>query len=218
MKKYSNFNYDDNNDVTRIGWKELVKTSEHDIDDSRLHDNILVNQKEKFENTNDIINSLQSEILDLKKKLSFISEKDKEIYKLQNENEKINEELKLFKNNEHKYLKLQQDNEDLQRQNNDNSNNIMELEKVKSENMFLKELLKNNKDISETELKNKIDEKPNNSPEVNINRNKLQNILINKIKENNEDKINNILDKYKINTNCTVKKSLLHTILAEINN
>mgnify|MGYP005723995923 CR=1 FL=1 len=48
----------------------------------------------------------------------------------------------------------------------------------------------------------------NNSPKVNINRNKLHDILINKIQENNKEKINDILNKYNINNNCTIKKSI----------
>ena len=88
MKKYSNYT---DNDVTRIGFSELVTPNINNLlpENSRFEDNIFINKKEEFESTNNVINSLQSEIIDLKRQVSFINEKDKEIYRLECENKKL---------------------------------------------------------------------------------------------------------------------------------
>jgi len=54
MKKYSNYT---ENDVTRIGFSELIKPKVNDLlpDNDRFKDNIFINKKEEFESTNIVL-------------------------------------------------------------------------------------------------------------------------------------------------------------------
>ena len=62
MKKYTN----NKSDISRIAWSDLIPKSElNNNDNNRLSENIMVSQKGKFDDSNNIINSLQSEILTL---------------------------------------------------------------------------------------------------------------------------------------------------------
>ena len=51
-----------------------------------MNNNLFINNKENFEKTNDNFNLLTDEILSLKKKLSYLHEKESEIEKLKKEN------------------------------------------------------------------------------------------------------------------------------------
>jgi hypothetical protein len=200
MKKYSNYT---ENDVTRIGFSDLIKPKVNDLlpSNDRFKDNIFINKKEEFESTNIVINSLQSEIIELKRKVSFINEKDKEIYKLKCENKKLLEETKDSQNNIHKITLLDKEINMLHDKTKEYTNNLIELNKIKSENEFLKEIIKNNK-IND----NKLNNKPNDNTlteiltDDKIEENKIEE---NKIEENKmeedkieEDNIDNIIIEY----------------------
>lgn len=183
MKKYSNYT---ENDVTRIGFSDLInQASVTDLlpNNDRFKDNIFINKKEEFESTNNVINSLQSEIIDLKRKVSFISEKDKEIYRLECENKKLIEESKDNKNNINKINLLEKEINILNNKTKEYTNNLIELNKIKSENEFLKEIIKNNTNNDKSN-KSTTDEQQTD----NMNNNKIS--LNDNINENINDNIN----------------------------
>ena len=86
-------NTDHKNDVTRIGWQDLIKDKLDKNDGyKRLESNILVNKRESYDDSNKLINSLNEEILSLKRKMKFVYEKDEEIQKLKNNINKLERE------------------------------------------------------------------------------------------------------------------------------
>ena len=161
MKKYSNYV---ENDVTRIGWKDLVKPSDKPIQiESNLKNNIVVHKKETFENTNNIINSLQSEIIDLKRQVSYVSQKDTEIYKLQCDNKKIQSELDEYKHSQYKIIQLEKDLSTIKKTVNDQHKQLIDYQKIKDENRMLKQLF--NKHNISIEKSNKSDDTLNHDNE-----------------------------------------------------
>ena len=82
MKRYANI--DIFNDVTRpsniLSSKDLVPTKTHE---DRFQTDIIIHGKTNFEKDNTIISSLNDEIVSLKEKMRFVTEKDEKIHKLQ---------------------------------------------------------------------------------------------------------------------------------------
>ena len=82
MRRYSN-------DVTTLSFNDLVKNEEKEKNKyNRLESNIYLNKRESYDDSNKLINSLNEELLSLKRKMKFVYEKDEEIQKLKN---KVNE-------------------------------------------------------------------------------------------------------------------------------
>ena len=175
MRRYSN-------DVTTLSFNDLVKNEENEKNKyNRLESNIYLNKRESYDDSNKLINSLNEELLSLKRKMKFVFEKDKEIEKLKY---KITELENIGKNSDSKYLNeniaLKQLNESLniknkeyldqieaslfsERQENDiikkYENEILSLKDIiadlNKENAILKR--KWNKDKNEYKDKNDID-------------------------------------------------------------
>ena len=82
MRRYSN-------DVTTLSFNDLVKNEEIEKNKyNRLESNIYLNKRENYDDSNKLINSLNEELLSLKRKMKFVYEKDEEIQKLK---KKVNE-------------------------------------------------------------------------------------------------------------------------------
>lgn len=143
MKKYSN------KDVTRIGWEELVTRDKSQPETFKhLNSCLSVEKRESFDDTNKTLNSLNDEILKLKRQLKIAQEKDTEIEKLKNENKKLYVELETISKKSDKTHQLEKEIRELKKQIENNDVN-KELEK---ENIVMKrELhrLKNRESIPE---------------------------------------------------------------------
>lgn len=143
MKKYSN------KDVTRIGWEDLVTRDKTQPETFKHLNSLLsVEKRESFDDTNKTINSLNDEILKLKRQLKIAQEKDTEIEKLKNENKKLYVELETISKKSDKTHQFEKEIRELKKQLETNDVN-KELEK---ENIVMKrELhrLKNRESIPE---------------------------------------------------------------------
>jgi hypothetical protein len=189
MKKYSN--YSNNKDVSRIAWSDLVPKKDNiSSENERLSENIMVSQKGKFDDSNNLINSLQSEILSLKKKLSLITDKDKEIFKLKFDIKQLRDINSKYLNSENENSMIQNDKSKLLDENNNLKDQLIKLDNtnkiLKNEIYTLKNLLPNNNDTNNT-IKNSIDDYSINSTDQNV-----INDSINKIYNDKQDHIDNI--------------------------
>lgn len=237
MKKYSNYKNNKLNDVSRIAWTDLIPKSEKNGDiNSRLSENVMITQRSKFDDSNNIINSLQSEILDLKKKLSYLSDKDKEIHKLKFELTQLSDINKKIVNSENNNQIIQNEKSKLLDEilsHKQTINNLeMKNDMLTNEIKLLKNILPtkdnhdikiNNEsiDINENDMK-LIQSKTIVNPEINVS--KKENTInfdydkyINIMKPKSTYKqIINTLDKYNINNNCMISKSTLQNITHDI--
>ena len=187
MKKYSN--YSNNKDVSRIAWSDLVPKKDNiSGENERLSENIMVSQKGKFDDSNNLINSLQSEILSLKKKLSLITDKDKEIFKLNFDIKQLRDINSKYLNSENENSIIQNDNSKLLDENNNLKDQLIKLDNtnkiLKNEIYTLKNLLPNNNDTNT--IKKSIDDYSINSTDQNV-----INESINKIYNDKTDNIDN---------------------------
>ena len=208
MIQYSNTNI--NNDLTRIGWKDAIKKEKPTGDNSnRLISNISVNKKESFDDQNKTINSLNEQILDLKRKMTFVTEKDKEIQQLKDKNKELkNENAILDQQIKDNNLKL-----------NDNNELNDEIKELQKENSLLRrELhqLKNKKeeiDVEETidfDVEVKVVEK------VKVDINKLKQLIHSKLKNKQDKKVNELLNKHNITNNKEVDKDIISSLIKSL--
>jgi hypothetical protein len=111
--------------MSTITYEDLIKKDKNGNKDKnnnyeRLQNNILLNKRESYTDSNKIINDLNEELVSLKRKMKFVFEKDKEIEKLKL---KINEYERDEKTNDNKYrnenIALKQINETLNTKNKD---------------------------------------------------------------------------------------------------
>ena len=153
MKRYANI--DIFNDVTRpsniLSSKDLVPTKTHE---DRFQTDIIINGKTNFEKDNTIISSLNDEIVSLKEKMRFVTEKDEKIHKLQLEItslKKDNIDNNRIKEENSKYLidnkKLSDESENIRIQ-------LTRLHSLESENSNLKsKLVEYHKQLEEQKIK-----------------------------------------------------------------
>ena len=216
-----------------ITYNDLIKKDINGIKDKsnnyeRLDSNIFLNKRENYDDSNKIINSLNEELLSLKRKMKFVYEKDKEIEKLK---EKIIE-LERNNSNSNKTYKteniaLKQINKTLTEKNNEYLKEINQLINIETEgnkklNMFKKEnsllkrelnIIKKNKETItniDFDLEVKVKEK------VRVDIRKLKNILSKKLENKTENKINELLNYYNIKNNEEIDKDIIEKLLKEI--
>ncbi len=220
-----------------LTYKDLIK-NDNDKNEKyeRLQTTSYINKRENYDDSNKIINSLNEEILSLKRKMKFVFEKDKEIEKLKC---KIIELEKGNKNTDNKYynenIALKQLNESLKNKNIDYLNQIEDLLYTeRKENDKIKEYIKeidNFKDIvanlikENTILKRKIntmetdldtidfDIEPKLTEAIVIDIEKFKKILDNKFKDKDYAKI---LIKYGIDDRKSINKNMMNDIIKEI--
>ena len=111
--------------MSTITYEDLIKKDKNGNKDKnnnyeRLQNNILLNKRESYADSNKIINDLNEELVSLKRKMKFVFERDKEIEKLKL---KINEYERDERTNDNKYrnenIALKQINETLNTKNKD---------------------------------------------------------------------------------------------------
>ena len=203
MKKYSNTNI--NKDITRIGWEDLI-TRDKSQPESFKHLNscITVEKRESFDDTNKTLNNLNDEILQLKRKLKVVQEKDTEIDKLKKENKKLYEELESINKKTDKAFQFEKEIKELKKKLESNDVN-KELEK---ENLVLKrELhqLKNRENIPEETIDFGVEVKR----KVKIEHTKLN-------KKFNPKVVQLVLEKFKLNDGDMVDMDTFKRVVKEI--
>lgn len=199
MKKYSN------TDVTRIGWEELVTRDKSQPDTFKnLNSCLSVEKRESFDDTNKTLNSLNDEILKLKRQLKIAQEKDTEIEKLKNENKKLYKELETISKKSDKTHQLEKEIKELKIQVENNDVN-KELEK---ENIVMKrELhrLKNRESIPEET----IDFGVNVQRKVKLDKNALN-------KKFNPKVVELVLEKFNLNDKEMVTMDIFKNVIKEM--
>jgi len=215
MRRYSN-------DVTTLSFNDLVKNEEKEKNKyNRLESNIYLNKRESYDDSNKLINSLNEELLSLKRKMKFVYEKDEEIQKLKN---KVNE---LQSNNINSQDKCQTENitlkfslSSLEEKNKEYLNRINEL--ISSENKeveLLNELKKDNsllkRELNLLKKREDFDVEVKVKEKVKVDIQKLKRILSKKLENKREDKINRLLKEYNIVDKKEIDKNIIEKLIKE---
>ena len=231
MKRYANI--DIFNDVTRpsniLSSKDLVPTKTHE---DRFQTDIIINGKTNFEKDNTIISSLNDEIVSLKEKMRFVTEKDEKIHKLQLEitslkkdnidNNRIKEENSKYRI-ENKKLRDETDNIRIQ---------LTRLHSLESENSNLKsKLVEYHKQLEDqkVEKKEKVegfsieeileDEEETievvQEPLIPIDVNQLKDVLFNRLQTYHEKHIDELITTYDLHSKSEISKKTLEELLKQ---
>jgi hypothetical protein len=238
LKKYSNENIFLNsmNDLTRSAYSNNTKASELDNKPvNRFDTDILLNSKESFENNNNRINSLQEEILSLKRKLNIIPEKDEKIQEQKCEIEKLNDQIILNSSIQSELEKLKSENKTLR----DNYDRLqlenMNNNKLKQENDMLKQKIiqlhsqlkkqeiednfseSDIQDIMTEDYEENLDSKDNlsNKEKIEINIIQLKNVLSNRLKSYHDKHIEKLIDIYNLRGKSEIEKETMEKLLLE---
>ena len=232
MRRYSN-------DVTTLSFNDLVKNEEKEKNKyNRLESNIYLNKRESYDDSNKLINSLNEELLSLKRKMKFVYEKDEEIQKLKN---KINELERGNANSDNKYkientaLKLSLSS--LEKKNKEYLNRIDELimkekqeyhdyeeykrenDELKKDNSLLKRelnLLKKKKSVDDdiTDIDFDVEVKVKEKVKVDIQ--KLKKILSKKLENKRDNQVEGLLKKYNIIDQKEIDKDIIEKLIRKI--
>jgi len=215
MKRYSN----SIESPERLSFQNLLNKEKKNTgnNNNRLQSSILVNSKDSFDDNNKLINSLNEEILGLKKKADLLYKRDKDIKELKKECETLNEsntklqtKCSFLEKHNDRLEKKVEDLEDM----NSNIENIdiyEDLVNIRNQNNLLKKniiILKNR--LSELETYNYPSEK------VTINIHKLKDIINKKLNVKNELLFNEIIKRYKVIHNGKIDKKIIEKIIHEL--
>jgi len=237
MIRYDNTNHND--DVTRIGWKDLIKEKSDKNDGyERLQNNIYLNKKESYDDSNKLINGLNEELLSLKRKMKFVYEKDDEIQKLK---DKINKLERGNANSDSKYktentaLKLtfsslEEKNKEYlgridelimeeKKENNNYEEYKRENDELKKDNSLLKRelnLLKKKKSVDDdiTDIDFDVEVKVKEKVKVDIQ--KLKKILSKKLENKRDNQVEGLLKKYNIIDQKEIDKDIIEKLIRKI--
>lgn len=186
--------------------------------DERFQQNRIINGKTKYEEENTIIKSLEEEIINMKHKLSFVYEKDEEIGKLK-------EEIRVLKKNESELSGYMSEVQTLRSENKQLKSDlelanirIMNIETLNSENKLLKDKL--NTISTKEESKEIIDEVEDieeieRDEMIQVNIPQLKNVLLNRLKNKQEEHIDTLISTYGFNKQRQVKRSIMEKMLEQ---
>ena len=183
----------DTNDLTRLAYSN--KSSDIPLRNNSLTDRFetdtFINNKESFESNNSRINDLNEEIRELKMKCREIYEKDEMIKSLRNECGDLKESL-----NDYEKCK--------------GENNFL-----RKENMSLKDEIKSLKDeiYSLKNTKTETEKESSNDDKIEIDVDKIKNILSNRLKDTHEKHIDDLIDEYKLKDCKRINKSVMEELL-----
>lgn len=238
LKKYSNENIFLNslNDLTRSAYSNNTKASELDNKPiNRFDTDILLNSKESFENNNNRINSLQEEILSLKRKLNIIPEKDEKIQEQKCEIEKLNDQIILNSSIQSELEKLKSENKTLR----DNYDRLqlenMNNNKLKQENdMLKKKIIELHSKLKKQEIEDNYSESDiqdimtedyeenleietykKEKEKIEINITQLKNVLSNRLKSYHDKHIEKLIDTYNLRGKTEIEKETMEKLLLE---
>jgi predicted RNase H-like nuclease (RuvC/YqgF family) len=180
----------DTSDLTRMAYSN--KSSDIPLRNSSLTDrfesNTFINNKESFESNNARINSLNEEIRELKMKCREIYEKDEMIVSLRKECENLKDSL-------NDYEKCKGENDFLRK-----------------ENSRLKDEIKSQKD--EINKRNsEIKEESSKDDKIDVDIDKIKNILSNRLKDTHERHIDDLIKEYNLDDCKRIDKSVMEELL-----
>jgi len=234
--------------MSTITYEDLIQKDNHGNKDKqdnyeRLQNNILLNKRESYADSNKIINDLNEELLSLKRKMKFVFERDKEIERLKM---KINEYERGERDNDSKSINeniaLKQINETLNTKNmeylsqieaslfedkktdtniqkyKDEINDFKSInDKLMKENSILKRQIKRQKDDFDDDLDTiHFDIKPKIDEKIVVDIERLKSIIDSKLKQKNTDKIEDTFKKYGIRDKKNINREKINTLLKEI--
>ena len=232
--------------MSTITYEDLVKkdvNGDKNKNDNyeRLQNNIYLNKRESYDDSNKLINSLNEELLSLKRKMKFVYEKDEEIQKLKN---KINEYERENANSDSKFktentaLKLtlssleEKNKEYLQRidelimdeklENNNFELYKKENDKLKKDNSLLKRelnLLKRKKSVNNdlddvTDIDFDVEVKVKEKVKIDIQ--KFKKILSKKLENKRDNRIEELLKRYDIKDQREIDKNIIEELIRNI--
>jgi len=208
MRRYSN-------EVTTLSFNDIINNDKNNDKNkyNRLESNIYLNKRESYDDSNKLINSLNEEILSLKRKMKFVFEKDKEIEKLKikiNELERENANSDSKYKNENTALKIT--NASLEEKNKQYLDQISELLSHENKEIELLDSLKKENSLLKRELN--IIKKNNNKVKVDIN--KLKEVLNQKLKNKRDDKVEQLLKEYNITDQKLIDKNIIQKLIKDI--
>ena len=235
LKKYANENIFLNSmtDLTRTAYSNNTKAS--DLDNkpvNRFDTDILLNSKESFENNNNRINSLQEEILSLKRKLNIIPEKDEKIQEQKCEIEKLNDQIILNSSIQGELEKSKSENKTLR----DNYDRLqlenMNNNKLKQGNdMLKKKIIELNSQLKKKKIEDEFSESDiqdimtedyednldnsSNKEKIEINIIQLKNVLSTRLKSYHDKHIENLIDTYNLRGKNEIDKDIMEKLLLE---
>jgi len=174
--------------------------------------NIFVEKKETFEGTNNTINILNEEIVKLKRRLSVLYDKEKEIDILKDEIKTIKKENKTEDMNKLIINRLKTENRKYKINNDELTNENIILE-TKSSSLEKKNNILLDK-ISNNILMN---DKNTDNIKVKVDINRLKELLNRKLLIKNDSLINNLIQKHGISDNQEIDKRIISNIIKGIN-
>lgn len=180
----------DTGDLTRLAYSN--KSSDIPLRNSSLTDRFesdtFINNKESFESNNSRINSLNEEIRELKMKCREIYEKDEMIVSLRKECEDLKDSLNY-------YEKCKGENSFLRK-----------------ENMRLKDEIKSQKEEN-NKRNSEIKEESSKDDKIDVDINKIKNILSNRLKDTHERHIDDLIKEYNLDDCKRIDKSVMEELL-----
>ena len=178
--------------MSKITYEQLLKEkNKYD----RFDSNINLNKRESYDDSNKIINSLNEEILSLKRKMKFVFEKDKEIekYKL-----KINELDNIIQNSDNKYktenTALKINIVSLEDKNTEYLNKIDELLSIENKEKYEHNDIVKENSLLKREL-NLLKKQKNNDETKIIDREKLKKAISIKLQAKQDKQVDNLLNR-----------------------
>ncbi len=174
--------------------------------------NIFVEKKETFEGTNNTINILNEEIVKLKRRLSVLYDKEKEIDILKDEIKTIKKENNTEDMNKLIINRLETENRKYKINNDELTNENIILE-TKSSSLEKKNNILLDK-ISNNILMN---DKNTDNIKVKVDINRLKELLNRKLLIKNDSLINNLIQKHGISDNQEIDKRIISNIIKGIN-
>ena len=180
----------DTSDLTRLAYSN--KSSDIPLRNSSLTDRFesdtFINNKESFESNNSRINDLNEEIRELKMKCREIYEKEEMIVSLRKECEDLKDSL-------NDYEKCKGENDFLRK-----------------ENSRLKDEIKSKK--AEINKRNsEIKEEPSKDDKIDVDIDKIKNILSNRLKDTHEKHIDDLIKEYNLDDCKRIDKSVMEELL-----
>ena len=202
LKDNDYISLNDTNDLTRIAYSN--KSSDIPLNNNSITDRFetetFINHKESFENNNSRINNLNEEIRELKFKCREIYEKDEKIQILKKDCETLKDTLNEYKKYKEENIFLKKEQNNLKNEINSLKEKIISLENNLSEDENKKIV---NNDEDEDEKEDKID----------INIDKIKNILSTRLKDTHEKHIDDLIKEYKLDDYKVISKSVMEELL-----
>jgi len=225
MKKYSGSNIF--NDPSRPSYQKRVDPLNNVSKLGRFETDISLNGRTIFEDKNNMINSLNEEIISLKKKMRFVYDKDKEIQELTIKNTTLEKEVKEYQSYESENIRLMKENKDYQEK-------ITELYRISSElanekntleqtnerlmnelsEVDTTETTETSEDVTESkEVKESRDVTESKDKPIQTAIDDLRNIIQTKLVTIQESKLNDIFTILQITNTTDITRELIQSIL-----